>query len=76
MWFANFHVNKPCFRLDYRCIYYRESEKKQREWKHTIGPLPKNGFGPPTYDTFPPPVVHTLSFSLEEPGIDQANPTF
>ena len=23
--------------------------------KHTIKPLPKNGFGPPTYDTFPPP---------------------
>ena len=24
--------------------------------KHTIKPLPKDGFGPPTYDTFSPPV--------------------
>ena len=24
--------------------------------EHTIKPLPKNGFGPPTYDTIPPPL--------------------
>ena len=45
--------------------------------KHTIKALPKNGFGPPpTYDTFPPPLVHALSFSLEETGAHQTNPIF
>ena len=31
--------------------------KTQERGKHTIKPLPKNGFGPPPpYDTFPPPL--------------------
>ena len=38
---------------------------------------PQKWFGPtPTYDTFPPPFVHALSFSLEETGTDQTNPMF
>ena len=49
----------------------------QGRGKHTIKPLPKNGFGPPHlwYD-FPPPFVHAMSFSLEETVTDQTNPTF
>ena len=46
---------------------------------HTINPLPKNGFGPPHlwYDSPPPfPFVYAMSFSLEETGTDQTNPTF
>ena len=31
---------------------------------------------PPTYDTFPPPFVHAMSFSLAETGTDQTNPIF
>ena len=51
------------------------SEKNKRGWKtqgrgkHTIRPLPKNGFGrpPPTYDTFPPPRLFTqCHFPLRE----------
>ena len=37
-------------------------------------PLPKNVFGPPTYDTFPPPFFgDSLSFPLKERGTDQTN---
>ena len=37
--------------------------------------LPKNVFGPPTYDTFPPPFFgDSLSFPLKERGTDQTNP--
>ena len=51
--------------------------KTQGRGKHTINPLPKNGFGPPIYDTIPPPpFVHAMSFSLEETDTDQTNPTF
>ena len=40
-------------------------------------PLPKNFFGPPTYDTFPPPLFgYSLSFPLKERGTDQTNPNF
>ena len=41
------------------------SEKHKRGWKtrgrgkHTIEPLSKKGFGPPTYDMFPPPSLFT-----------------
>ena len=61
------------------------SEKNKGGWKtqgrgkHTVKPLPKNGFGPPppTYDTFlPPPFAHAMSFSFEGTGTDQTNPTF
>ena len=59
------------------------SEKNKGGWKtqgrgkHTIKPLPKNGFGPPPPMTrFPPPFVHALSFSLEQTCTDQTNPTF
>ena len=31
--------------------------------KHTIKPLPQNGFGPPTYDRFPPPPLFTQCHS-------------
>ena len=59
------------------------SEKNKGGWKtqgrgkHTIKPLPKNGFGPPHlwYVSPPPPFVFALLFSLEETGTDQANPT-
>ena len=56
------------------------SESGKGEWKtqvkgkHTIKPLPKNGFG--LWYVSPPPFVHALSFSLEETGTDQTNPTF
>ena len=37
--------------------------------------LPKNVFGPPTYDTFFPPLFgDSLSFPLKERGTDQTNP--
>ena len=40
-------------------------------------PIPKNVFGPPTYDTFPPPFFgDSLSFPLKERGTDQTNPNF
>ena len=40
-------------------------------------PLPKNVFGPPTYDTFPPPLFWRLSvISLKRRGTDQTNPNF
>ena len=41
-------------------------------------PLPKNVFGPPTYDTFSPPPFFgdSLSFPLKERGTDQTNPNF
>ena len=45
-------------------------------WK-TYRKLPKNVFGPPTYDTFPPPPFgDSLSFPLKERGADQTNPNF
>ena len=51
--------------------------KTQGRGKHTIEPLPIKVLDPHTYDTFPPPpFVHALSFSLEETGADQTNPTF
>ena len=43
-------------------LYQRETKGggTQGRGKHTIKPLPKNGFGPPpTYDTFPPPPLFT-----------------
>ena len=59
------------------------SEKNKGGWKtqgtgkHTIKPLPKNGFGPPhLWYVFPPPFVFPLLFSLQETSTDQANPTF
>ena len=36
--------------------------KTQGRGKHTIKPLPKNDFGPPTYDTFPPPFFTQCHF--------------
>ena len=48
----------------------------QGRGKHTVKPLPTKGLGPPTHDTFPPPLVHALSFSLEETGTGQTNPIF
>ena len=49
----------------------------QGRGKHTIKPLPKQGFGPPPpMIRFPRPFVHALSFSLEATGTDQTNPTF
>ena len=56
----------------------RGGGKTQGRGKHTIKPLPKNGFGPPPhlwYD-FPPPFVYAMSFSWEETGTNQTNPTF
>ena len=42
-----------------------------------IKPLPqKRLWTPPTYDTIPLPFVHAMSFSLQETGTDQTNPTF
>ena len=54
---------------------------KLRGWKtyRKFGekPLPKNVFGPPTYDTFPPPFFgDSLSFPLKERGTDQTDPNF
>ena len=61
----------------------RRSEKNKGGWKtqgrgkHTIKPLPKNGFWTtPPMIRFPPPFVFALLFSLEETSTDQANPTF
>ena len=46
-------------------------------WKFGVKRLPKNVFGPPTYDTFPPPFFgDSLSFLLKERGTDQTNPNF
>ena len=50
--------------------------KTQGRGEHTIKPLPKNGLDSPPMIPFPTPFVHTLSFSLEETGKDQTNPTF
>ena len=51
-------------------------ENSEEREKHNIRPLPKTVLEPPTYNTFPPPFVHALSFPLEETGTDQINPTF
>ena len=53
-------------------LRHLEGWKTQGRGKHTMKPLPKNGFGPPpTYDTFPPPpLVFALLFSLEETGTE------
>ena len=66
-------MNSPTFREKQREV------ENSGEGKHTIKPLPKNGFGPPpTYDTFfpPPPVCFRPVVSLQETGADQAKPTF
>ena len=49
----------------------------QGRGEHTINPLPKKRFWtPPLIIRFPrPPLVHAMSFSLEETGTDQTNPT-
>ena len=39
-------------------------------------PAPKTVLDPPTYDTFTPPPRLFLSYSFEETGTDQTNPTF
>ena len=74
------HSFVPNIKLDFVIITFREKQrggKTQGGGKHTINPSPKTVLDPPTYDTIsPPPFVHAMSFSLEETGTDQINPTF
>ena len=45
--------------------------------KFGVEAITKNVFGPPTYDTFPPPFFcDSLSFPSNEGGTDQTNPNF
>ena len=48
----------------------------QGRGKHTITPPQKRFWTPPLMIRFPPPFVYAMSFSLEEMGTDQTNPTF
>ena len=49
--FQYYFMKSPNFRERHRGV---EGWKTQEKGKHTMKPLPKNGFGP-TYDAFPPP---------------------
>ena len=50
---------------------------KVRGGKSYHKPPPQKRFWtPPLMIRFPPPFVHAMSFSLEETGTDQTNPTF
>ena len=79
-WQKELERSKVASKMPMFTIKIREKQRgggKLRGGKHTIKPLPKNGFGPPHlwYD-FPPPFVYAMSFSLEETGTNQTNPTF
>ena len=57
-----------------RALHVREQQrgwKTQERGRHTIRPLPNH----PRYAS-PPPLVHGLSYALEEMGTDQSNPIF
>ena len=55
------------YRANALCQRKTKGGKTQGRGKHTINPLPKNGFGPPPLMIrFPRPFVHAMSFSLEE----------
>ena len=61
----------PIFRERQRGV---ESSGEGKAYHKT--PPSQNGLDPPPTIRFPTPFVHALSFSLEEAGTDQTNPTF
>ena len=66
-------TQQQCFGTSYSItVLYLEKNKggweTEGRGKHTIKPLPKNGFGPPpTYDTIPPPPLFTQCHSPQIP---------
>ena len=76
-------VGGPQSSLENKHSHMSSVREKQRRGENSGGgktyhksPPQKRFWTPPLMIRFPPPFVHAMSFSLEEMGTDQTNPTF